>query len=352
MRNFVIVQPENKEDDVEVKLINAYINHLCIDEKIQNEVIDIVEWKAIDTEKFEYTFILKKMALTFISFVNFVILKNQMSVQEGLGFVSRIHKWVQTEKNFYGEIRPLHFLIALPMIDFTDQLLSFLTIELIDFSSSDVFNSKCNLTLLQGRRENISTAFKAESTIGDDIELLTHQLQNSSFTFTDQSKSSSLYTTATETLMKIECKRKNYDLNFPNSIFTVVLLIGKMIVPPLILTLIIVIINLNFLHTCILDNTIGEIIKDIYKLVTCTLMFWLSIRILRFVIFFVFSTLNYDQNDSSNTSRTKILVWAILPSYIAFMILMFLMLYNPYTLFHARLLLLLIIFSKTHLYFE
>ena len=317
MHHFVILHPENKGDDVEVKLINAYMNRLCIDEEDQNEVLQIYKWKPINT------CILPNMAWTFISHV---MLKNQMSIQEALGLVFTIDEWIhsftQIEKEFHREIRPLHFLVGLPMIHFTDELLSFLSFELVNISLSDAFRSNCNLTLLQGCQESHTTTHNNVFTIGDDIEFLIFQLKFCSlspnmsiFRLMDETTSSLVYTTVNEKSMTIQCKRKNYTLNVINNRYTAFLMFAKMLVPPLIITFTYSIIDKKFLDS-IIRFRVRFIIKNIYDFVILTLMVWFMVPIFRLSILFAFSTL------TRNKAHPTGLVFAVMPIFTASLFIM------------------------------
>ena len=275
MKNFVIFYQEKMKDNIDLKLINTYMNPLCIDEEDQNEVLEPIAWEPMSFGHLEHIFFLPNLAMRFIYFSNKVLLKNKISLSESLGLLSAIHKWINTKKGIYGKNFPLHFFITLPMIDFAVPLIRMSIIPVI----AGTFSSNCSLTLLQGRRESLSSwdEFpKEELTIGDDIELLFYQLQNSSLAFSIQSKSSSVYTTVDETLMKIECERKFYTIEFTKSCLTAVVYLSRGVFVFLILIFTIDI-PVNFF--------IDQIMKDIYEFVTFTVMFWFLSRIMRFVIY-------------------------------------------------------------------
>ena len=259
MQNFVIFHPVNKENDVLVKLTNAYMNRLCIDEKDQNEVIELIEWEPITFDNFEHMF--NSWTMRLVNFTNKLFLKKQVSLLEELGFIWAINKWTKFKRGIYGDVH-FHFLVALPMsqgVTDSEYLTRILTLPIIFKSMS--FQS--SLTLLQGRQESLKKSPKYKLTIGDDIELLTSQLEHSTFTFYDQSKSSLVYTTVEDTLVEIECKRNSYALN---NLIGIIILYSVMIFPFLLSPFV----YFKIFVTFIVDDSI----RDIFQFIYMSLLVW------------------------------------------------------------------------------
>ena len=120
-----------------------------------------------------------------------------------------------------------------------------------------------SLTLLQGRQESLKKSPKYKLTIGDDIELLTSQLEHSTFTFYDQSKSSLVYTTVEDTLVEIECKRNSYALN---NLIGIIILYSVMIFPFLLSPFV----YFKIFVTFIVDDSI----RDIFQFIYMSLLVW------------------------------------------------------------------------------
>ena len=215
MRNFVIFHLESNENDIHLKLVKAYMNRLCIDENDQNEICGIYQCKTINN--FEQIFLFPEWILKCMNFANFVVFRNQFSFQALLGMVSVIAKWKRNETEMYGSIRQTHVMFFLQMNDLTKSLLPCLSLMATSFNSLRSLHPKSNITFLHSRREKLerihSKSGSGNFSIGDDIELFSYQLKNSSFISTDRSESVTVFKSIGDTLTKIECKRTSHSVD-------------------------------------------------------------------------------------------------------------------------------------------
>ena len=222
---------------------------------------------------------LPNWAFKFMNFTNDVVLKNEMSLTETLEFISILDQRSHTYKHLYGKSHPIHFIFALPINDFSGYLLSFLT------HSSMNFYPGCKFTLLQGRsyRLVLPDFSNKNLTIGDDIEIFTHQLRTSRM-ITDQLKSSSLYQTDDEKFMLVECERKSYKQIFnaeKSSLYAI-------LIPMIMFWFVTIELFLAYQNSFVfIPEPLGSE-RTFWKIAFVILTFLLSFSIIKFSIFLLF----------------------------------------------------------------
>ena len=120
---------------------------------------------------------------------------------------------VKTERAKYGIINSeyqMHFIFGLAFEDVAGDMVRFQSCGMPAELPSDY-----NVTLLQGSQANLLpvnvNSHKHSFTIGDDIELLSDQLNSSNAMFYHRSHSSSLFQNFDESFYSITCKRKSYN---------------------------------------------------------------------------------------------------------------------------------------------
>ena len=79
-QRLVLFYPENTNDDLQEKLINLFVNRLCIDEDDQYEVIAIKTWKVMDS--IENLSFFTNMLLRFVSFGSNAVLRTEFTCHE------------------------------------------------------------------------------------------------------------------------------------------------------------------------------------------------------------------------------------------------------------------------------
>ena len=309
MQNFVIFHPENKENNVQVKVVNAYMNRLCIDEADQNEVLEIFEWKPVNAETFERICFLSNLhsnwAFGLGNFANKTILKNQLSLEETIGLIYIFIEWKQCELLNYGEIRQLHILVALPMMDYMGHLFFLFTVISLAFDfailvkdkyrTARTIRSDFNFTvLLSGREIVISKQYPVgaytkpdELTICDDIESLTYQIKTFSLEQNCQKKNSSVYAIDDDTFVRIKCLRINYAYKVEQFLIDIFTFSKESFGVKAFIKLYKFIFNAYISRCKEYDChiSIPIIVIPIFKVISVILQIWLTLRMSRFYIF-------------------------------------------------------------------
>ena len=190
-----------QENEIRFKLINAYMNRLCINEDDQSEVIEIHQWEEFFEGVTRNEALLQRISPS----------KRRYEL-ESYAIHNVIEIILQNEipKPAAPEYQ-IHFIFELAWTyELVGDMVPFQSCGLPADSPPDY-----NVTLLKVHQENILPVNLDSHihtfTIGDDIELLADQLNSSNSMFYHRSHSSSVFQNFDESFYSITCKRKSYD---------------------------------------------------------------------------------------------------------------------------------------------
>ena len=147
-----------------------------------------------------FVFLLKKMNSALLSM-------EQPEIQEITTILTEIK--LLSNDRLPTEDGQIHFIIGLPNADFAETKILFLS-HIHDLPPD------CNCTLLQGYHKHLHRR-KLRSrlndfTIGDDVELMAHELTKSNSTLISSRTSLSIFQQLDDSLFEIKCKRKSNTL--------------------------------------------------------------------------------------------------------------------------------------------
>ena len=251
---------------------------------------------------FEKTF-LPYFAFILVRLASVILFMRQSEFLEITALLFAIKKsFLPNEIRTEEEIQ-IHFMFGLPMSDLAEDLILFLS------HISDL-PSECYCTILQGKRkilEKNPKTTKYDSTIGDDLELVTNELSNSS-KVTNKTSSSSIIRNDDDTFVKITSIRK-FD-----TLYTVYSEFKKPWHLHIMLFLLLLLLCV-WLNSFIPNAQNSQLSEDLAWLPMCTILLallfvfiefvWLSYRLISFILLRLYFSLSIFYIYPSNNSLTK-----------------------------------------------
>ena len=199
-QEFYIFYSKNEVDKVEFRLVKTFTNWFCINEDDQSEIMGFYELNEISETSF---------ASNLREYTNIMLFGKSRKVQlkQIRALLGTARESLKRRASKSDELQ-IHFIFGLPVGFFTANFVSFISERLIR-------SSNFNYTVLEGFyrekcSETNSNKRKKRFTIGDDIELMSEQLENFKSNGFYQSKSSSSFLNNDDSFSEIKCQRQSF----------------------------------------------------------------------------------------------------------------------------------------------